>query len=60
MIAGLAAVGLVLAAVGLGAAGFVAVPLTTGLAGVRVVDVVVAFGLMSPLVVAADEFTKKK
>ena len=53
MVAGLAAVGLVLAAVGLGAAVFVAVPLTMGLAGVRVVDVVVAFGLMSPLVVAA-------
>ena len=49
----LAAVGLVLAAVGLGAAVFVAVPLTMGLAGVRVVEVVVAFGLMSPLVVAA-------
>ncbi len=44
------------AAVGLGAAvAFVAVPLTVGLAAVRVVDVVVVvgFGLMSPLVVAA-------
>ena len=43
------------AAVGLGAgAALVVVPLTVGLAAVRVVDVVaVGFGLMSPLVVAA-------
>lgn len=57
--AGLAAVVFVLAAVGLGAAVFVAaVPLAMGLVGVRVAEAV-GFGFISPLVVAAAHFNFK-